>query len=150
ETPAAHHKPARARMAKVMETEVVDLRLPTRALEGPADVPPRGNVASAEHEVLYLRPRQRRKRIVYGPVHRNLPSATALRLLEAQHAAGEVDTLPGEAKDLVLAHSGVERSARRAWCGVGGRRDPNAALGQVRRGLRAGVAAHPSSAKCST
>src|SRR5215470_12834175 len=105
QVPSPHHQPGRAGVPQVVEPEGLQLGHDAGAREGGAYLAPRTAVPPAEHEALLLLPHERREHVVDCPVHGNLTTAAALRFLEADHAAGEVDALPGEPEDLTPTHA---------------------------------------------
>ena len=60
QAPALHHQPARARVAEVVESEVLNLGLATGTLEGRPDTPPLPSpISLPEHEAFPLWPLER-------------------------------------------------------------------------------------------
>lgn len=88
-----------------MEAEALELGLPAGSLEGGADTPPPARpVPLAEHPPLAPRTGKGRQRVIHRPIHRDLPPAAALRLLQQDHPTGKVHPLPLEAEDLPSPH----------------------------------------------
>src|SRR5215470_11451147 len=108
EVPPSHHQPGRARVPQVVEPEGLQLGHDAGAREGGPHLAPGAAVSPAEHEALLFLPSERGEYIVDRAVHGNLAPTAALRFLETDDAAGEVDALPGQAEDLAPAHPCVQ------------------------------------------
>src|SRR5262245_27785361 len=71
---------------------------------------PQAAVLPAEARPFLLLVGQIREHVVDRAVHRHLAAPTVLRLRELEHTAAEIDALPDELEDLVLAHAGIQRN----------------------------------------
>ncbi len=109
EAAAAHDQSGRARVPEVVKPEVGDLRGGAGALERGADAASRRPVPPSEHRLLGLLPGYRGEDVVHRLIHRDLAPATAVRVLDLEHPAGEIDALPRQAENLPAAHPGVQR-----------------------------------------
>jgi hypothetical protein len=74
-------------------------------LERGPHVTPGRAVLPAEDRALLLLAWQVRELIIDCPIHRHLAAPTGLRLGKLEHAAAEIDAVPGELEDLVLARA---------------------------------------------
>src|SRR5262245_5785691 len=96
-------------MPEVMEPEGVEFGHGACPREGCPDPPPAAPVPSPESDALLRLTGERREDGIDGAVHRHIAPAAALRFLDPDDGAREVDPLPGQPEDLATAHSCMER-----------------------------------------
>jgi hypothetical protein len=105
-----HHDVTRGGVAEMVEPEAGDAGPRERRLERGPDLAPPPIVTLREHAALAaLRVRlERNEDLVHGSVDGAAPRLIALRAVEADPRAREVDPFPFEAEQLALPHAGME------------------------------------------